>query len=85
MDIIVICNKSQYYNNLIGNPFVESSHKIFNKYMFDICYNLYCMNSLSGLIHGDLHLNNVTLRAMTYKNVRDINDITNPTVLYKPF
>ena len=83
MDIIIICNKSQYYNNLIGNPFVESSHKIFNKYMFDICYNLYCMNSLSGLIHGDLHLNNVTVRAMTYKNVRDINDIKNPTVLYK--
>ena len=40
------------------------------------------MNSVSGLIHGDLNLNNATLKASFYKQNRDIKDIQNPTVLY---
>ena len=82
MDVITICKKSEYYNELIGLPFTLKGFPIFNKYMFDICYNLYCMNRIAGIIHGDLHLNNATLKPMTYKNNRDINNIKNPTVLY---
>jgi hypothetical protein len=38
-----------------------SSLRTFAKYLFEFLYALYCMNSKLGLIHGDLHLNNVTL------------------------
>jgi hypothetical protein len=50
-------------NPLIGNLFTD--YNLLNKYIFDIIYSLYCLN-LKGIIHGDLHLNNVTL-ALTKK------------------
>ena len=37
-----------------------NNYDMFKKYMFEIIYSLYCLN-LKGIIHGDLHLNNVTL------------------------
>jgi len=40
------------------------------------------MNYRSGILHGDLHLNNATLRPSLYKTTRDIGDLKNPTVLY---
>ena len=43
---------------LIGNLFTDFD--LLNKYIFDIIYSLYCLN-LKGIIHGDLHLNNITL------------------------
>lgn len=43
---------------LIGNLF--TNFDLLNKYIFDIIYSLYCLN-LKGIIHGDLHLNNITL------------------------
>lgn len=82
MDVVTLCKTSDYYNNLVGDPFSLKGFPIFNKYMFDICYNLYCMNYRSGLIHGDLHLNNATIKPMVYKSIRDINYIKDPTVLY---
>lgn len=44
--------------NKIGNFF--TNHNLFAKYMFNIIYSLYILN-LNGIIHGDLHLNNVTI------------------------
>jgi len=41
---------------LIGNLF--TNFDLLNKYIFDIIYSLYCLN-LKGIIHGDLHLNNI--------------------------
>jgi len=34
----------------------------FAKILFDISYNLYCLNDRFGVIHGDLHLNNCTIK-----------------------
>lgn len=82
MDAILLAKSSPYYNKLIGSPFTLDGYPFFAKYMFDLCYNLYCMNSISGIIHGDLHLNNATLKALSYTNIRNINDIKNPNVLY---
>jgi hypothetical protein len=82
MDVILLAKSSPYYDKLIGSPFTLSGYPLFAKYIFELCYNLYCMNSLSGVIHGDLHLNNATLKALTYTNIRNINDIKNPNVLY---
>jgi len=81
-DVLLLSKSSSYYNNLIGCPFTQSGYNIFSKYMFELCYNLYCMNSISGIIHGDLHLNNVTLHALTYTSARNINNVITPTVLY---
>lgn len=34
---------------------------VFDKYLFEFFYAMFCMNKHYGLIHGDLHLNNATL------------------------
>ena len=81
-DVMLLSKSSTYYNNLIGQPFTLSGSHLFAKYMFEMCYNLYCMNSISGIIHGDLHLNNITLNPLTYQNEKNINNVQNPNVLY---
>lgn len=57
----------------IGNIFEDFG--MFKKYMFEIIYSLYCLN-LRGIIHGDLHLNNVTL------NKKNLNVKENNYVIY---
>lgn len=52
---LIINNK---IHPLIGNLF--TNFDLLNKYIFDIIYSLYALN-LKGIIHGDLHLNNITL------------------------
>lgn len=54
----------------IGNLY--SDHEIFKKYIFEIIYSLYCLN-LKGVIHGDLHLNNVTLNIQENMEMQDDN------------
>lgn len=49
-------------NNKIGN--LMTDYNIMCKYLFDIIYSLYCLN-LKGIIHGDLHLNNITISLIT--------------------
>ena len=44
----------------IGNLYTD--YNIFSKYLFEIIYSLYCLN-LKGIIHGDLHLNNITINS----------------------
>lgn len=44
----------------VGNLYTD--YNIFSKYLFEIIYSLYCLN-LKGIIHGDLHLNNVTINS----------------------
>ena len=61
--------------------FDKDNFGIFTKYMFQICYNLYCLNSKLYTIHGDLHLNNITLNTILYKKNAKI-DIKNPKLLY---
>ena len=48
---------NNYVNPLLGNLF--TNFDLFNKYIFEIIYSLYSLN-LKGIIHGDLHLNNIT-------------------------
>lgn len=82
MDALVLTKSSTYYNDLIGNPFTPKGFPLFSKYIFDLCYNLYCMNYRAGIMHGDLHLNNATLNPLTYRKIRNIKEINKPTVLY---
>lgn len=61
--------------------FSSENHINFKKYMFELCYNLYCLNTKVHCIHGDVHLNNLILSPIIYtKNVKI--DIENPKVMF---
>ncbi len=55
-----------FRSNIFSNTF--SSISYFRKYMFDIIYSLFCMNSKCGIIHGDLHLNNAVVQIRLPEN-----------------
>lgn len=60
-DTIHLIGQSKIYDAYLGYPLRESGYDYFAKYIFDLCYGLYCMNSKLGIIHGDFHLNNATI------------------------
>lgn len=83
-DYLIKLNNNQI-NDKIGN--IYSNYSLFNKYLFEIIYSLYCLN-LKGIIHGDLHLNNITLSTQidTQKEqfhiIYDLNNTINNDILY---
>ncbi len=48
--------QSSSYSKIFSNIFANGEY--FRRYMFEIIYGLFCMNSKCGVIHDDLHLNN---------------------------
>lgn len=78
-DILNVLPTSKILDNLLGKPLTESGYVNFAKYMFEVCYALYCLNSKFNLIHGDLHLNNVTIGPLynpsliNYRQTKDID------------
>jgi hypothetical protein len=80
-DSVFFSQSSDYYKKLVKNPFYRENYSHFKKYMFQICYNLLCINSKLGIIHGDLHLNNMTINPLIYKKNMDI-EIKNPKIMY---
>jgi len=90
MSNVSLCNLSEYSGRTVFDYFnkikdKEQVHKsigdlysdfeMFQKYMFEIIYGLYCLN-LKGIIHGDLHLNNVTF------NKKNLNVNNNSNIIY---
>jgi hypothetical protein len=90
MSNISLCYLSEYSGKTIYDYFnkindktlihknigdLYTNYELFKKYMFEIIYGLYCLN-LKGIIHGDLHLNNVTL------NKKNLNTEENSYVIY---
>jgi hypothetical protein len=78
---IFITKKSPYYRSLVSNMFSEAGYTNFERYMFEIAYNLYCAVSKFGIIHGDLHLHNITINDIFYKMWTNVS-IKDPKVLY---
>jgi len=73
-----------YFNKLINNKQIDKNignlltdYESFKKYIFEIIYSLYCLN-IKGIIHGDLHLNNITFNIQNYNN----NEKDNNFVIY---
>lgn len=60
-DCITLSSKSKILDDRLGHPFKDVGYDYFAKYIFDICYGLYCINSKLGIMHGDFHLNNCTI------------------------
>ena len=61
-----------FYNNISDDLIYNRiflDYKLFSKLLFDIIYGLYCLN-INGIIHGDLHLNNITINDR-YKHDKD--------------
>lgn len=44
----------------LKEPSIINNKNIFKHFLFDIIYTLYILNDKIGIIHGDLHLNNIT-------------------------
>jgi hypothetical protein len=78
---IFFTKKSKYYKTLVSDLFSENGYPHFERYMFEIAYNLYCIAAKFGIIHGDLHLHNITINDLFYKLWTDI-DIADPHVMY---
>jgi hypothetical protein len=72
-DTLNIIENNEIYDAYLGMPFTEEGYHYFAKYIFEICYNLYCLNTKLGVIHGDLHLNNITIGALFHANYRGNN------------
>jgi hypothetical protein len=80
-DAIFFTKHSSYYKKLVPTIFSPENHSHFKKYMFQLCYNLYCLNAKLMVIHGDLHLNNMTLNSIFYK--KNVNvEVKNPKIMY---
>ena len=71
-------------NNNIGN--LLSDYDIFKKYIFEIIYSLYCLN-LKGIIHGDLHLNNITFNIQKYNTINNyiLYNINDKNYIFKHY
>jgi hypothetical protein len=67
-DVMIATEKSKYYKDLVHPIFSEKGSHFFRTYMFEMIYNLYCLHSLVGVIHGDTHLSNFTLNCILYHN-----------------
>jgi len=67
-DALYVTQASSYYKNLLQPIFSEKGAIFFKTFMFELCYNLYVLHSRAGVIHGDLHLSNITLNSIFYHN-----------------
>ena len=86
--------RSENYINMIISDMLYSYDK-FKKFMFDIIYPIYCMNKHLGVMHGDLHLNNITITNKTsfinrfnepyHKNPHIIYNMNNNIYLFPYF
>ena len=77
---IFITSKSKFYKSVVSLLFSTEGYPYFEKYMFELCYNLLCLSEKCGIIHSDLHLHNLTLNSLFYKS--NVNTPQNPKVMY---
>jgi hypothetical protein len=75
-NVFVFLEKSKTFHQKYGALLTDSGYHVFAKYIFNICYTLMTLNIKLGIIHGDLHLNNVTL------NKKNLNTEENSYVIY---
>lgn len=62
-DVPVLERRSKLWCATLGS--LLQDHVRFSKHVFDICYGLVCMNVRLGVVHCDLHLNNMSININT--------------------
>ena len=78
-DSIKLQDHNDNYAERIGRPYTKEP-MYFARYMFEICYNLYCLNTKLGTIHSDLHLNNIMIGELFH--VRKLEEKKNAAILF---
>lgn len=69
--------------HLHGMDLIFTDANFFAKHMFEYVYAFYCMNTRLGIIHGDLHMNNVTVfRLYMMADPDGAPLIRNPVLMY---
>lgn len=68
--------------HLHGLDLVFVDYETFCKHMFEYMYAFYCMNSRLWVMHGDLHMNNVTIYRLYRMQSGGVDIVKNPKVLY---
>ncbi len=61
-----LSKKSKHFQRYMTNIIADDHYDTFNRYLFEICYNIFLLNDKLGVIHGDLHLNNILLNLIVY-------------------
>lgn len=61
-DLATLLKSEEFQENIES---IFSNYDYFKKYIFEITYSLYCINTKVSVIHGDLHLNNTTLNRVS--------------------
>jgi hypothetical protein len=78
-----IPNLVMHNEHLFGMDKVFTDIDIFTKHMFEFIYSFYCMNTKIGIIHGDLHMNNVTIYRLYHMGDNDGTVyVDNPHIAY---
>jgi hypothetical protein len=67
-DSFTLMSQSKRFNASLGAPLSDAGYDYFAKYIFEICYGLLCLNTKTGIIHGDFHLNNATIGTLYYND-----------------
>lgn len=75
-----LCKSSESFSKALNHPLQRP--EIFAKYMFEIVYNLHCLNRFYGVMHGDLHLNNATIGPNYFNSHLDPSKLPNPQAVY---
>lgn len=70
--ITILNNNNTIYSQLLGHPLTDGGFHYFAKYLFEICYALYCINTKLGILHGDFHLNNATIGAIYIPHINPL-------------
>jgi hypothetical protein len=75
--------ESEQYRINLG-PILQS-YDLFAKYIFEYVYGAYCLNSVLGVVHTDLHLNNATVynKRFLWNSETKAYTFPNPRILYQ--
>ena len=56
---------------------------VFSKHLFEYIYSFYCLNTKLEVLHGDIHLNNITLYLLIDIFKKEESIIRDPVIVYK--
>ena len=71
-------------NDQIARAIIHNIADNFDSFVFEIAYNLICLHEIAGVIHGDLHLDNI-LASNSFTAAFDVKYTTCAQVINNPF
>jgi len=65
------------------HKYIFTNIEVYKRLIFDYLYSIHCMTSLCGIIHGDLHMNNVTVNHLYSYLENGVMRLKQPSISYK--